>query len=74
MSEPPSQRRRAHGVRKTRMTVPHKHVTGEALYIDDMPEPAGLLHVYLGLSDQGACRICRSTSTRCAPRPASSAC
>ena len=28
----------------------HKHVTGEAVYIDDMPEPAGLLHAYLGLS------------------------
>ena len=27
-----------------------KHVTGEARYIDDMPEPAGLLHVYVGLS------------------------
>ena len=22
----------------------HKHVTGEAIYIDDMPEPAGLLN------------------------------
>ena len=32
-----------------------RHVTGEALYIDDLPEPAGLLHVQLGLSDQGAC-------------------
>lgn len=28
----------------------HKHVTGEALYIDDLPEPAGTLHAYLGLS------------------------
>lgn len=28
----------------------HKHVTGEAIYIDDMPEPAGTLHAYLGLS------------------------
>ncbi|WEX10163.1 xanthine dehydrogenase molybdopterin binding subunit [Chelativorans sp. AA-79] len=28
----------------------HKHVTGEAVYIDDMPEPAGTLHAYLGLS------------------------
>lgn len=28
----------------------HKHVTGTALYIDDMPEPAGLLHGCLGLS------------------------
>ncbi|MEI9984293.1 MAG: xanthine dehydrogenase molybdopterin binding subunit [Aliidongia sp.] len=28
----------------------HKHVAGEAIYIDDIAEPAGLLHVYLGLS------------------------
>ncbi|WP_265518620.1 xanthine dehydrogenase molybdopterin binding subunit [Nitratireductor luteus] len=28
----------------------HKHVTGEAVYIDDMAEPAGTLHAYLGLS------------------------
>jgi xanthine dehydrogenase large subunit len=28
----------------------HKHVTGEAVYIDDMPEPAGTLHGALGLS------------------------
>lgn len=27
-----------------------KHVAGEALYIDDLPEPAGLAHAYLGLS------------------------
>ncbi|EKF18227.1 xanthine dehydrogenase molybdopterin binding subunit [Nitratireductor pacificus] len=29
----------------------HKHVTGEAIYIDDMPEPAGTLHACLGLSE-----------------------
>ena len=23
----------------------HKHVSGQAVYIDDMPEPAGTLHV-----------------------------
>jgi len=28
----------------------HKHVTGTAVYIDDMTEPAGLLHGCLGLS------------------------
>lgn len=28
----------------------HKHVSGTAEYIDDMPEPAGTLHAYLGLS------------------------
>ena len=35
----------------------HKHVSGEALYIDDLPEPAGLLHVYLGLSARPHARI-----------------
>lgn len=28
----------------------HKHVAGTAIYIDDIPEPAGLLHAGLGLS------------------------
>ncbi|MEZ5808874.1 MAG: xanthine dehydrogenase molybdopterin binding subunit [Zhengella sp.] len=28
----------------------HKHVTGEAVYIDDIVEPKGCLHAYLGLS------------------------
>ena len=28
----------------------HKHVAGAAVYIDDMPEPAGTLHAGLGLS------------------------
>ncbi len=28
----------------------HKHVSGAAVYIDDMPEPAGTLHIGLGLS------------------------
>lgn len=29
----------------------HKHVTGEAEYIDDIIEPTGTLHAYLGLSE-----------------------
>ena len=28
----------------------HKHVSGQAIYIDDIPEPAGTLHGCLGLS------------------------
>ena len=28
----------------------HKHVTGQAVYIDDIPLPNGTLHAYLGLS------------------------
>src|SRR5882757_6797712 len=35
----------------------HKHVSGEAVYIDDITEPAGLLQVYLGLSDKAHARI-----------------
>ena len=30
----------------------HKHVSGEALYIDDLAAPDGLLHAYLGLSER----------------------
>ncbi|MCY6382015.1 xanthine dehydrogenase molybdopterin binding subunit [Hoeflea prorocentri] len=30
----------------------HKHVTGTAEYIDDMAEPSGTLHAYLGLSER----------------------
>ena len=37
---------------KERHESSHKHVTGTAEYIDDMPEPAGLLHAYLGLSQR----------------------
>jgi len=29
-----------------------KHVAGEAAFIDDLPEPAGLVHVYLGISSK----------------------
>ncbi|WP_372394532.1 xanthine dehydrogenase molybdopterin binding subunit [Azospirillum sp. HJ39] len=35
----------------------HKHVSGEAVYVDDIAEPAGLLHVYLGLSTRAHARI-----------------
>ncbi|MBB5220309.1 xanthine dehydrogenase large subunit [Amaricoccus macauensis] len=35
----------------------HKHVTGLAEYTDDIPEPAGTLHAYLGLSDRAHAEI-----------------
>ncbi|EDQ32068.1 xanthine dehydrogenase, molybdopterin binding subunit [Hoeflea phototrophica DFL-43] len=35
----------------------HKHVTGSADYIDDMAEPAGTLHGYLGLSERAHASI-----------------
>jgi xanthine dehydrogenase large subunit len=34
-----------------------RHVAGSALYIDDLPEPAGLLHVCLGLSERAHARL-----------------
>lgn len=33
------------------------HVTGRALYIDDLPEPKGLLHVVPGLSEKAHARL-----------------
>lgn len=37
----------------------HKHVAGEALYVDDIPEPRGLLHVYMYLTEHVHARIKR---------------
>ncbi|MEY8099270.1 xanthine dehydrogenase molybdopterin binding subunit [Falsihalocynthiibacter sp. S25ZX9] len=34
-----------------------KHVTGRAEYCDDIPEPAGTLHAYLGVSDVAHAKI-----------------
>ena len=47
----------------------HKHVTGTAVYIDDMPEPAGTLHGCLGLSTvaHGAIRSIDLSAVRSAP-------
>ncbi len=47
----------------------HKHVTGQAVYIDDMPEPAGLLHACLGLSTcaHGTIRSMDLSAVRSAP-------
>ncbi|WP_420546989.1 xanthine dehydrogenase molybdopterin binding subunit [Curvivirga sp.] len=28
----------------------HKHVNGQAVYVDDIPEPHGMLHIYMGMS------------------------
>ncbi len=35
----------------------HKHVSGEAAYIDDLREPAGLLHVCLGVGSEAHARL-----------------
>lgn len=34
-----------------------RHVTGEAIYVDDMPTPDGLVHVYFGLSERPHARL-----------------
>ncbi len=47
----------------------HKHVAGAAVYIDDMPEPAGTLHAGLGLSNvaNAAIRTLDLAAVRAAP-------
>lgn len=35
----------------------NKHVTGDALYVDDIPEPANLLHCYFGTSSVAHAKI-----------------
>ena len=35
----------------------HKHVTGAAEYTDDIAEPVGTLHAYLGLSDRAHAEV-----------------
>jgi xanthine dehydrogenase large subunit len=48
-------------LRAVRQPVPHdsaeKHVTGDALYIDDLPEPRDLLHGYIRMSEHAHARI-----------------
>ena len=36
-----------------------KHVSGEALYVDDLPEPPGLLHAFIALSPHAHAKITR---------------
>ena len=46
-----------------RAAVPHdsaaKHVSGEALYVDDLPEPVGMLYAAVGLSTRAHAEIVR---------------
>ena len=46
-----------------------KHVTGEAVYIDDIPEPPGTLHIYIALSERAhaAVRSLDVSKVRTAP-------
>ncbi len=49
--------------RVVHQSVPHdsgyKHVSGEAIYVDDIPEPRDLLYAYARLADRGRARITR---------------
>jgi len=47
----------------------HKHVSGEARFIDDLPEAAGLVHVALGLSAEAHARIVSVDLTKVAAAP-----
>src|SRR5213079_665941 len=47
-----------------------KHVTGQALYIDDLPEPAGTLHAALILSPVAAGRLRKLDLAPAASAPA----
>ncbi len=55
------------------VALPHdsaeRHVAGTALYVDDLPEPAGILHVYLAQSQRAHARLTRLdvTAVRKAP-------
>ncbi|MGQ0664166.1 MAG: xanthine dehydrogenase molybdopterin binding subunit [Pseudomonadota bacterium] len=53
--------------------LPHdsarKHVCGEAVYVDDIPEPAGLLHAHVGLSTRPHAHIRSLDLTKIAAAP-----
>src|SRR5262245_10596627 len=46
-----------------------KHVSGQALYVDDIPEPAGLVHLYAAPCDRPRARLLKLdvTKVRAAP-------
>ena len=46
-----------------------KHVSGEALYVDDMPEPPGLLHAFIRLSPHAHAKITRLDVSAVASMP-----
>jgi xanthine dehydrogenase large subunit len=46
-----------------------KHVTGEAVYVDDMPGPPGLLHLYAAQCERAHARITRLDVTRVREAP-----
>ena len=65
---------RAHGTPAARHPHPHEsahlHVSGEAIYVDDLPELARTAHAALGLSPRRTPASSGSTLTRCVRCPA----
>ena len=53
--------RKSHKIRNVYSSIAHdsaaKHVTGKALYVDDIPEPENLLHCYVGTSNIAHARV-----------------
>ena len=56
LTEPSNPRSSAVRVSKIHDSA-RKHVTGEAIYGDDIPEPRGLLHTFARLADRAHARI-----------------
>jgi len=61
MTDPKSTGKTRQQIRTVYSAITHdsaaKHVAGSALYVDDIPEPAGLLHAYFGTSELAHARI-----------------
>ncbi|ROS05636.1 xanthine dehydrogenase molybdenum binding subunit apoprotein [Sinobacterium caligoides] len=51
------QQAKGHAGSSTKHESAHKHVSGEAIYVDDMPEPAGTLYAYCGFSPKARGKI-----------------
>ena len=47
----------------------HKHVSGEAVYTDDIREPRGLLYAAIGVSDRAHARVTKLDLTRVQAAP-----
>src|SRR5262245_66437054 len=46
-----------------------KHVSGEAIYVDDMREPPGTLHIYIAMSERAHAAVKRLELERVRARP-----
>ncbi len=61
MSDPKRTTRARQKIQKVFSSIAHdsarKHVSGKAFYVDDLPEPANLLHCYIGTSEFAHARV-----------------